>query len=358
MILAVIGIVLLALLAFLALFLWPQLANLRKEPTLTVGADTGERPSATASATPRTASASPSRTRTAKKDGRKGGPSGQRPSSSKPKQRKLPPPSGTQCGAAFLPEGDQTSTSALAAADRRFGRLDLVRVYYTVPSPWPGRAGTPGRPVVVSFKLNPRQVNTGRYDAALSTWFRTAPRDRDIYWALHHEPEDNIEDGEFTAAEFRQAWRRVAGLATPAGNPRMRATLILMDWSLERLSGRQWRDYYPGGDVVDVLAFDVYNDGWKDEPQTYHSAKRELATVVTTARALGKPWGLAELGSNQMDNDPSGAGRVAWIRDVISYAIEHEALFVSYFDIDYAEHLDYRLRDRPAINAWRDFCDR
>ena len=262
------------------------------------------------------------------------------------------------CGAAFLPEGGQNSTTALYAADQRFRDLDLVRIYYSVPPPWPGPAGTAGRTVVVSFKLNPKQVNTGAYDTQLRRWFKTAPRDRDIYWALYHEPEENIEQGEFTAAEFRQAWRRVAGLASRADNPRLRATLILMDWSLERLSGRHWRDYYPGGDVVDVLAFDVYNDGWKQKPQVYDSAQKELGSVVAVAKATGKPWGLAELGSNQVPGDKTGAGRAAWIRAVTGYAIKHKALFVSYFDIDYSEQLDYRLRDQPSVAAWREFCDR
>jgi hypothetical protein len=359
LILVVIALVLLAL--FLVAFLGPQLRNLLDDQsTLTVGADTGERPTASAGTTRSPAaspSPEPSQARAKQDGGRKGGSSGYRPSP-KPSVRKVPPPSGTLCGASYLPEGSETATDALAAEDRRFGDLRMARIFYAVPSAWPGRAGKAARTVVVSFKLDPRAVNAGEHDAVLRKWFLEAPRDRDIYWSLHHEPEENIENGEFTAAEYREAWRRLDGFASAASNPRLRATLILMDWSIDSRSGRHWRDYYPGGDVIDVLAFDVYNHGWKQDPQVYYSAEKQLSAIVTMAKAVGKPWGLAELGSIRLASDPSGSGRAAWLRDLTSYATKHKALFVSYFDIDYAEGFDYRLRDDAAIAAWRDFCDR
>lgn len=92
---------------------------------------------------------------------------------------------------------------------------------------------------------------------------RDRPRDRDVYWVYYHEPEDNIAAGEFTAADYRAAWRRLRSLADKAGNPRLHATLVLMGWSLDPLSKRDWRDYYPGRDVIQVLGWDVYNLGWK-----------------------------------------------------------------------------------------------
>lgn len=358
LVLAVVLLVLLALFAFL--FLGPQLRNLLDDqPTLTVGADSGDRPSASAAVTTpaASASASPAPTRAGTDGGRKAGESGQPPPSpAVQKVPKVPPPGGTLCGASYLPEGGESSTSMLAAEDRRFGGLEAARIFYTVPSAWPGRAGKAARTVVVSLKLSPQRVNAGDYDSALRAWFAEAPRNRDVYWTLHHEPEEDIENGEFTAAEYRSAWRRLDGFASAAGNPRLRATLILMDWSLDSRSGRHWRDYYPGGDVIDVLAFDVYNHGWKQSPQVYYSASKQLSTIVSTARAAGKPWGLAELGSIKLASDASGAGRAAWIRDLTSYAVRHKALFVSYFDIDYAEGFDYRLRDAPSIAAWRSFC--
>lgn len=358
MLILVVGLLVLALLLAYWLFFGPSLAN-RDGPMLTLRADAGTRPSPTTAPSARPATPTPTSSVPADvpaETGRKAGDTGQPPPSPEARPRKVPPPSGTLCGASYLPEGAETATDALAAEDRRFGDLRMARIFYTVPSDWPGRAGKAERTVVVSLKLDPREVNAGKYDGTLREWFAEAPRDRDIYWTLHHEPEEDIEKGEFTAAEYRSAWRRLDGFASAASNPRLRATLILMDWSLDPRSGRKWRDYYPGGDVIDVLAFDVYNHGWKQDPQVYYSASKQLSTIVATARAVGKPWGLAELGSIKLASDPSGAGRAAWLRDLTSYAVKHKALFVSYFDIDYAEGFDYRLRDQPSIDAWREFC--
>ncbi|GAB3408967.1 hypothetical protein GCM10027569_22490 [Flindersiella endophytica] len=340
-------------------FFGPQLLG-RDRAMLTLNGEPRP-PSSSTAPSPRVApSQGPARRDVPAETGRKGGDSGQPPASptASARERKVPPPGGTLCGASYLPEGGQTATDALAAEDRRFGDLGMARIFYGVPSVWPGRAGKAARTVVVSLKLDPRLVNAGDYDTVLRAWFSEAPRDRDIYWTLHHEPEEDIEKGEFTAAEYRSAWRRLDGFAAAASNPRLRATLILMDWSLDSRSGRHWRDYYPGGDVIDVLAFDVYNHGWKQDPQVYYSAAKQLSTIVATAKAIGKPWGLAELGSIKLASDSSGAGRAAWLRDLTSYAIKHKALFVSYFDIDYAEGFDYRLRDQPSISAWQAFCDR
>ena len=66
-----------------------------------------------------------------------------------------------------------------------YGGMEVVRVFYPgLPSKWPGRAGEVGGSVVVSFKANPSDVLAGRHDAYLAEWFRTAPRDRDIWWIV------------------------------------------------------------------------------------------------------------------------------------------------------------------------------
>lgn len=272
----------------------------------------------------------------------------------------------TLCATSFLPEDGESSASALARSDRRYGGLDAVRVFYEEPDPWPqSRAGTPNRPVIVSLKLHPREVNAGAYDDTVRRWFRTAPRDIDIYWSLHHEPEDNVEDGEFDPAEFRTAWHRLSRIADQverstasedSGAPRLHATLILMDWTLDPRSGRNWRDYYPGDDVIDVLGFDVYNHGWQQSPPEYYGAEKQLGTIVDLARRVGKPFGIAELGSVRIPGDPAGIGRALWLRHMTGYLQRHDALWAAYYDIDYDSDSDYRLRDEPSIAAWRDFC--
>lgn len=264
-----------------------------------------------------------------------------------------------QCGAAFKPEREgETYQEALAREDELLGGLDLARVYYTgQPKQWPGKLDTSGRPMVVSFKLNPRDVLAGTYDSHMRQWFAEAPTGRDTYWVYFHEPEDNIARGEYAAADYRAAWRHLAALADAAGNPRLRATLVLMGYSVEPVSKRNWRDYYPGRDVVDVLAWDVYNyvnegaGGYRD-PATLFGRPAEVT------HAEGLPFAVAEVGSAIAEGD-DGSGRAAWIRDTFGYLKQQRAEFVSYFDMYIeANHgpQHYELRDPPSAAAYREAC--
>lgn len=259
----------------------------------------------------------------------------------------------TLCGVSFIPESGESYAQGLTREDNLFGGLEAFRVFYTgAPAAWPGNAGRSGRTVVVSFKYNPKDILSGSKDAFLKDWFKKAPRDRDVYWVYYHEPEDNIESGVFSAADYRAAWRRLAGLADAAGNSKLHATLVLMDYSLMPQSGRKWKDFYPGADVIDVLGWDVYN--WN---RTSYTPATDLVTRVAAAsKAEGKPWGIAEMGSPKLTNDSTGSGRAAWLTAMANESIKNKALWITYFDVNYTK-ADWRLRDAAAQRAWKAFCD-
>jgi hypothetical protein len=270
----------------------------------------------------------------------------------------LPPPSAaprgiTLAGATADVRAGETFAQALARADREYGPLEMVRVFYPgLPPAWNGsQADIAGRTTVVSFKALPSDVLAGRYDAQMTAWFASVPRDRDTYWVYYHEPEDNIDNGTFTAADYRAAWRRLAGLAAKAGNPRLRPTLVLMCFSLNPSSGRDWRDYYPGGDAVSVLGWDCYNFGRRKGE--YASPESIYAKSMEVSRAVGKPFGYAEMGSTLLPGD-SGAGRAAWLRQVGSYLRSQGSVWMAYWDDKTA--VDFRLLDTPSQLAWKDVC--
>lgn len=257
----------------------------------------------------------------------------------------------TRFGAAF--QGGQNRaryTSALSRTDQLLGRLEVVRVFNKgLPEPWPGRAAE--RDVVVSFKIDPALVLSGGVDDSMRTWFRTAPSHLDVFWVYFHEPENDVEDGDFSAADFRAAFAHLSALSREAFNPRLRATLVLMSYTLNPVSGRDWRDFYPGDDAVDVFAWDVYNRPTDSVP--YTDPHVLLGGPRQVSESTGHPFAVAELGSVLADGD-DGTGRAAWLREVGEYARKHRAEFVCYFDVDFARQgADYRLRDEPSISAWR-----
>jgi hypothetical protein len=269
--------------------------------------------------------------------------------------RPFPAPRRTLPGASIHLRGGESFGAALARSDRTYGPLRMVRVFYPgLPPSWRGsRADVANRTVVVSFKADPREVAAGRHDSRLTAWFRSVPRNVDVYWAYFHEPENDVESGRYTPAQFRTAFRRVAGLADRVANPRLRATLILMCWTLNPNSRRDFNDYYPGGDVIDVLGWDCYNSGGKYG--RYTPPAEVFSRMISRSRALGKPWGLAETGSVRIPGDSSGSGRAEWMRSMSRYLNGQRPLWVAYYDYQVSGG-DFRLTDAPSQQAWRAFC--
>jgi hypothetical protein len=229
--------------------------------------------------------------------------------------------------------------------------MEVVRVFYPgLPSPWPGRAGEVGGSIVVSFKAHPAEILSGKDDALLSNWFRTAPTDREIWWSYWHEPEDDIAGGSFTAQQYRDAYRHIAALADAAKNPRLHNTVILMCWTLNPASGRTFSDYFPGKDVVDTLGWDCYSvpSSYTPYAKPYDMYNR----AITMSRNLGLDFGIAETGSLLAGADPDGTKRAAWLGSVGHYLETNNASFVCYFDSVVGG--DFRLLDTPSKQAWRD----
>lgn len=262
------------------------------------------------------------------------------------------------CGASFLVEaefGDENYQDAFDRLNADYG-LESVRVFYGgLPKPWPGKLDAGGLPMTISFKADPAAITAGDHDTELSEWFANAPTDRDLYWSYYHEPEDNIEAGQFTAAEYVRAWEHLIRLAAEADNDSLYATEILMGWTADPNSGRDWRDYLPS-DGIEVLAWDAYNQV-KPDPSEYRGPEEIFGATVEVNRELGLPYAVAETGSGLVPGD-DGSERAAWLSEVVAYLTEADARFVQYFDIDFTAHghSDYRLRDEAGRNAWRDFC--
>jgi hypothetical protein len=267
----------------------------------------------------------------------------------KPVKAAAAPVQTTRFGAAVWQTGKETYQAALARADKTYGRMDMTRVFYGgAPAAWPGNAGISGRPVAVSFKFAPANVIAGKHDAQMLTWFKTAPKDRDVDWIYYHEPEDNIAAKEFTAVQYRAAWRRLAGLAKQAKNPRLKSSLTLMCWTFEKASGRKFADYYPGSDVIDVMSYDCYNLG--ATKGRYDDPAIVFGPAVANAKALGKPFAIAEAGSLLVKGD-NGTKRAAWLEKSANYLRAQNARYVAYFDAPVGG--EFRLLDQPSQVMWK-----
>ena len=257
-------------------------------------------------------------------------------------------------GASIGVQNGETFGQALSRSDRTFGKLQMARIFFPgLPPAWSGsRADVVDRTVVVSFKASPQEINSGRHDSRLRSWFASIPRDHNVYWSYFHEPEDDVERGAFSTDAYRTAWKRVAGLADQAGNPRLINTLILMCWTLDPKSGRSFDAFYPGGSVIEALGWDCYN--WGKKWKRYASPQEIYGPMISKSKALGKPWGVAETGSDLVPGD-AGAGRAEWIRSMSGFLNGQRPEFVAYYNQTVSQG-DFRLLDQPSIQAWKAFC--
>lgn len=267
----------------------------------------------------------------------------------------LPPPeqpsprAETLFGTAPGQVGGETRAQAFERSVLAYGRPDVVRVFSAAVPPWWGALSDDvnDTPSVVSFKIPPTEVLSGTADGRLRAWFSSAPTDRDTYWIYFHEPEDNIAAGDYSAAEFIAAWEHIAALAAKSENERLHATVTLMCWTLGDHSGRDWHDYMPDPELVDVLAWDCYNHAAADGD--YLEPEALLGDSVRASAEVGAGWAISELGSRIATGD-DGSGRAAWLVDVGAYAREHDAVFVTYFDGTVGG--DFRLTDNASMQAW------
>ncbi|HEU0100789.1 MAG TPA: hypothetical protein VFR07_00550 [Mycobacteriales bacterium] len=263
---------------------------------------------------------------------------------------------GTLFGSCVQMLPGETWPEAVDRVDDTYNGLDAVRLFSGAPADWtPAKFASAlgGREAVISFKIEPAEVLSGMYDDDFRTFFNNAPTNRPTWWSYLHEPDVAFAQGRLTdLAQYRAAFTRVALLARQARNPALKTTLVLFGYSGNERSGQDITDYWPGDALTDVIAWDIYN-GWATR-QGFYGEMGQIEHDRDAARAVGKPWAIAEFGSVLLPGD-DGSGRAAWLREITRYAKDNGALFATYFDSNGGPNgTDYRLTDAPSRNAWRD----
>lgn len=174
---------------------------------------------------------------------------------------------------------------------------------------------------VWSFKRDPTEVIAGQHDGELTEFLPNIVG----YWDYWHEPENDA----FSAVDYVSAYRHIAALAKSI-NPGLRSYLCLMGWTLNPLSKRNWLNWYPGDDVVDVMAWDCY------------SGTTQYQKCIDVSVAQGKPWAIAETGT-----PPANVSTLNAMSTFLSNA-NPAPEFVCYFN----EGNSKISTDPTALNAW------
>ena len=249
-----------------------------------------------------------------------------------------------------------------------FGALDLTRTYSSgQPGGWnwsnvpnDAKAGMGSTSYVswYSFKLSAQSQSllaggTSAGKTALLTdirgFFASIPTNYRVLISVHHEPEDNVQNGDFTAADWR-AWNEaimaqcVAAREARSTNKNwLKFSTCLMGWTFDTDSGRNPENYRV--DSVDMWGYDAYKLGTQRFSAQY-------------AIDHGKAWGYGEVGNRQNGTDTQ-------MYDMLRQGIEQwttrttKPKVVAYWQATAAKAAScWEIVLWPtAVGAWKSGCD-
>ena len=149
-----------------------------------------------------------------------------------------------------------------------------------------------------------------------------------------------------TPQDYVQAWRHIHDIFAGHG-----ASNVKWVWSPNVFGGSavDFTPYYPGSDVVDVLALDGYNwgslDVWQTYTQVFGSSYDKLCQLDTSL-----PMMIAETASAELGGD-----KAAWITSMFTREIPTRTprvKIVVWFDQN--KETDWRVESStPSLNAYR-----
>ncbi len=246
---------------------------------------------------------------------------------------------------AFVQPGPTTGAdrrSAVTALETSIGRpLAMERVYYRWDEPWPTADDAWTRDAA---RIPYISWNITGADGTSARWADIAAGADDpilharaadliafgspVVFSFSHEPDNDGPAG--TASDFIAAYRHVHDVFEADG-----VTNVTYAWTMTASSFQTGAAaaFYPGDDVVDVIAADGYD--WYGCPQggSWRSFDQIFASFYAFGQEHGKRMIVAEWGVRE---DPASPGRKAtWIDDASAQLQRWPGIVaVLYFDAD------------------------
>lgn len=243
----------------------------------------------------------------------------------------------------------------------------------------------PAHPTFVndySFNLPPDKVADGSDDAQLTKFIGTTPTNAVL--TNYHEPEQEIDAGQFTFQQFQNSITHLAYLVHQQNvldQGTRRVSVILMVESFSGFKNRWAINYWPtalptvtnptshlpvGEDFPDVISADAYAlphatntagvpSGYTDGAR-WKTAATLLSPVLTFANAHHTHWAVSELGYLEDKTSPmhkaneiTAALAYATAGKVTSTATPNPALYLEYWD-SRGRRADWELRfNNPPV---------
>ncbi|MGY6649967.1 glycoside hydrolase family 26 protein [Wenyingzhuangia sp. IMCC45574] len=172
-------------------------------------------------------------------------------------------------------------------------------------------------------------IAQGDYDSFIFDWAIEAKKfGKPIYIRLGHEMNDPYRypwgPQNSDPVEYISAWRHVHNVFNKAG-----ATNVIWVWSPHLAYGK-FKEYYPGGDYVDVVATGALNYGTSTSWSNWWSFEQIFGNFYKDLAFFEKPIMIAEFGSLK-----PGGNRAQWFSQALNnfhekYPLVNSVLFFHY----------------------------
>jgi hypothetical protein len=204
-------------------------------------------------------------------------------------------------------------------------------------------------------------------DAELNAWLDKVPRPTILTY--HHERDNapNVADQTRVArSAYFSRWRHLYDVVCAHKNRPLVQVIPIqtLQWTMARSNDAKglvkgdsdWRTWWAG--VGDGYGIDSYVDSWATG---YPDPAKWLAPQFEMAAGVGRGLWLGELGSVLLGRD-TGAGRAAWIRDVVDLLRERNCAGAAWWCAigkagSKGEVRDFHLSDKASADAWRAAMD-
>ena len=161
-----------------------------------------------------------------------------------------------------------------------------------------------------------------------------------LWWEMNLRPMADGIDPEL----FRQAWVRAAPLIREGFVGRARPGQTLQVVFSPNADGADYEQFYPGDDVVDLMALDAYGQRWGSDTPSEAGLltllNQQLTQFADFAREHGKPVAMAEWGNvavkaGQPGDQMQGRGDFPpYVALVLDWAAREDAEYLVYFNSD------------------------
>lgn len=227
------------------------------------------------------------------------------------------------------------ATPRLSVASRvaQYGSVPAARIFYgmnSLPTTWntANEGLVPGKRAFVSFKFSPTDILAGTYDARITGYFNSVPADRVLYYIYYHEPNSSLSAGTFSAADYKAAHYRIAGLADAStAAARVIPAACYSAPNTGKADGTStvvWNDSWMIDPTLmparSIIMWDQYTKpltGDLSQPYLDLNNYVPVMDAATTRLGWNGRWGIAEFNTPTRTFDSTEALRIAYLDDQV-----------------------------------------